>query len=361
MPKQYEKYNIEEFIADDDFIEWAKYPTEASDDFWKSFIKNEPQQAAVVQKARIAVQQLAIVAKQNAPLGEVPKIWNKIEGNINEKETFILYSLSWKHWTTAASILLVLGFGFWWKTKPNPKNTLGYTELIGQNPQHLKETINNTSAELSVKLPDGSKAILKPNSRLSYQKSFEGNFREVYLAGEAFFEVTKNPKKPFMVYANGLVTKVLGTSFSVKAFESDKEVIVNVKTGKVSVYAQKTSPDQDPETNGMVLTPNQKVIFGKDNERLTRTLIEKPVLLLTSEELQQFSFKDAPVEQIFTVLEKAYGAKIIYDKDAMINCHLTTALTNETLFEKLDIICAGIEASYKVVDAQVIIASNGCN
>ena len=111
----------------------------------------------------------------------------------------------------------------------------------------------------------------------------------------------------------------------------------------------------------MVLTPNQKVIFGKDNERLTRTLIEKPVLLLSITELQQFSFKDVPVEQIFTVLEKAYGAKIIYDKDAMINCHLTTSLTNETLFEKLDIICAGIEASYKVVDAQVIIASNGCN
>ena len=361
MSKKHEKYTIEDFITDDDFINWVKYPTDHSDNFWHSLINREPSISDVIQKAKLAVQQLIIVAKQNAPKQEIPSIWEEIEENITIKPRYIFSNLNFKRWVVAASILLLFGLGYWWQISPSLNTTKTYSELISKTSQPLNEIINTKTTELLLKLPDGSKVILEPNSRLSYNESFEGIYREVYLAGEAFFEVKKNPKKPFMVYANGLVTKVLGTSFSIKAFEKDKEVIVNVKTGKVSVYAQKTSLYQDPETNGVVLTPNQKVIFGKADERFTRTLVEKPTLLLTNQELQQFLFKDAPIEQIFSALQKAYGVEIIYDKDIMENCHLTTSLTNENLFEKLNIICAGIEASYKIVDAQVIIYSNGCN
>jgi ferric-dicitrate binding protein FerR (iron transport regulator) len=210
-------------------------------------------------------------------------------------------------------------------------------------------------------MPDGSKAVLKPNSRLSYNESFAGPVREVYLSGEAFFDVRKNPRKPFLVYANGLIIKVLGTSFEVKAYEKDKQVTVMVKTGRVSVFAHQAMKNQDPETKGLVLTSNQKAIFGKEDEHLSRTLVERPTLLLSSRELEQFSFNNAPIDQIFTALEKAYGVDIVFDEEVMTNCFLTTSLTNETLFEKLDIICEGLESTYKVVDAQVIISSKGCN
>jgi ferric-dicitrate binding protein FerR (iron transport regulator) len=361
MSKEYGKYTIEDFIIDDDFIQWAKYPTDETDNFWHTFIKNEPSQSSTIQKAKLAVQQLAIAAQHTAPADEIPVIWNEIEGNLGEKPKNIFGRFAWKNWAVAASILLILGLGFWWQFYvPISENSV-YSKLTSNSSNSLNEIINTSSKELDVILPDGSKALLKPKSRLSYNKTFDGNLREVYLAGEAFFEVTKNPQKPFMVYANGLTTKVLGTSFSVKAFETDKEVIVKVTTGKVSVYAQNTSRNQDPEINGFVLTPNQKIIFGKEDERFTRTLVEKPVVLISNQELQQFSFNDAPIEQIFLALEKAYGVKIIFDKDVVSNCHLTTSLSNENLFEKLDIICAGIEANYKVVDAQVIITSNGCN
>ena len=210
-------------------------------------------------------------------------------------------------------------------------------------------------------MPDGSKVLLEPNSRLSYNPTFEGELREVYLSGEAFFDVKKNPKKPFFVYANSLVTKVLGTIFSVKAYAKDKQVFVKVKTGKVSVYQNKLNSNNDPEINGIVLTPNQQVIFGKSEEKFIKSLVEKPIILLTSQELINFSFKNVPIEQIFLALEKAYGVDIIYDKESMLACRLTTSLTTETLFEKLDIICDGVEATYKVVDAQIIITSNGCH
>ncbi len=62
--------------------------------------------------------------------------------------------------------------------------------------------------------------------------------RDVYLSGEAFFEVTKNPDRPFRVFANEIVTKVLGTSFTVRSFENDTTIQVIVRTGKVTVYSQ---------------------------------------------------------------------------------------------------------------------------
>lgn len=361
MSKKYETYTIENFISDDDFIRWVKYPTEESDFFWRSFIEVEPHKLIAIQQARLAVQQLIIATKKNAPVDEVSKIWTEINEDLKEKNETLFITFNWKYWVAAASVLWALFIGISWNVKSSSHDITFYSALKSKTSKQLEEIINNSSTELPVNLPDGSKAILKPNSRLSYNESFEGTLREVYLAGEAFFNVKKNPKKPFMVYANGLVTKVLGTSFSIKAFENDKEVIVKVRTGKVSVYAQNTSQNKDPETNGVVLIPNQKVVFSTNDERLTRTLIEKPVLLLTNQELEKFVFKDTSIENIFLALEKAYGVEIIFDKEVMVNCRLTTSLTNENLFEKLDIICAGIEAQYKVVDAQVIISSNGCN
>ena len=362
--KAYKNYQLEDFIIDEDFIQWVKYPTEESEAFWQAFMENEPAQAATVRKARYAVQQLALVSRQNAPNGEIPIIWTDIEGDLNaqNKRIFSSVQLDWRAWIAAASLLLAMGFSYyWWNIKAGSSPKSEYSRLVSETQSTLKELVNTTSTNLTVSMPDGSKAILKPNSRLSYNESFAGLIREVYLSGEAFFDVRKNPGKPFLVYANGLTIKVLGTSFEVKAYEKDKQVTVMVKTGRVSVFAHQVTKNQDPETKGLVLTSNQKAIFGKEDEHLSRTLVERPTLLLSSRELEQFSFTNAPISQIFAALEKAYGVDIVFDEEVMTNCFLTTSLTNETLFEKLDIICEGLESTYKVVDAQVIISSKGCN
>lgn len=65
--KAYRNYQLEDFIIDEDFIQWVKYPTEESEAFWQAFMENEPAWAATVRKARYAVQQLALVSRQNAP------------------------------------------------------------------------------------------------------------------------------------------------------------------------------------------------------------------------------------------------------------------------------------------------------
>lgn len=363
MDKSYTDFTLEEFITDDYFIQWAKYPTKESDAYWQSFIEAEPTKASIVSQAQLVVQQLAMVAKQDAPFEEIPVVWAGIEDDLTIPNQAItpFSPIPWTRWVAAASVILLLGLGYWWMMPPSVLHTGEYAQLVSTTKKPLKEVINKSATNLVITMPDGSKAILKPKSRLSYTQSFSGVIREVYLSGEAFFDVKKDPSKPFLVYSNGLITKVLGTSFWIKAYDQDKQVTVLVKTGRVSVFAQKTSQTPDPEMEGVVLMPNQKVVFGKENERLTRTLIEKPTLIVSSRELQQFSFNNAPVTQIFAALEKAYGVDIVFDEEVIANCFLTTSLANETLFERLDIICEGIEASYKVVDAQVIISSKGCN
>jgi ferric-dicitrate binding protein FerR (iron transport regulator) len=362
MTKNYEKYTLEEFITDEDFIRWVKYPTEESESFFQKLIEDTPSQAKRIHTARLAIQQLVMASKQDTPANEIPVIWTDIEDNLVQAQTpRASLQISWRYWAAAASVILLVGIGFWLNKNRWVKPASIYTQLTANSSKPVKEVINTSKSILPVNMPDGSEVKLRPNSRLSYNKSFNGELREVYLSGEAFFEVKKNAKIPFVVYANGLVTKVLGTSFLIRAYEQDKQVSVNVKTGKVSVYAQQSNQTTDPETKGIVLTPNQQVIYSKENEQLTRTLVAKPIILLNNEELQGFSFKNAPIDEIFSALEKAYGVEIIYDKEVMSNCRLTTSLTNETLFEKLDIICAALDATYKLIDAQVVITSNGCN
>ncbi len=111
-------------------------------------------------------------------------------------------------------------------------------------------------------MPDGTTVMLEPSSKLSYPATFDKMVRrEVFLSGEAFFDVINNPGQPFVVHAKTLTATVLGTSFTVSDRQQNKRSFVLVRTGKVSVLAQ-------PESNqpmltaadrpkAVVLTPNQ--------------------------------------------------------------------------------------------------------
>jgi transmembrane sensor len=225
---------------------------------------------------------------------------------------------------------------------------------------HYFDIRNLTEKEKEVRLEDGTVVVLKKSSSIRYDKSFNQQRREVILTGDAFFKVAHNPQKPFLVLANGLVTKVLGTSFRVRASQADKEVTVAVKSGKVTVYPGRTLYAIDPETRGMVLTPNQQISYDAEEETMIRSLVEKPTLLIPARSLNGFTFRSTPVSAILEALERAYGVDMVYDESVLASCKLTTSLTSETLFEKLDILCEAIGATYKVVDAQVLIESPGC-
>ena len=363
----YTTFKANDFIQDDYFLSWVKHPNHDDDIFWEKFTSDNSAQKVEIEKAKMFILAAQSFPTELASEQQKQKMWSVIEENTQSYARIIPFWQS-KGFMAAASIVFLLLFGgfYWYFSNDTVSNeTLSITKS-----SHVKglagyvETSNLNQKSLDVTLSDGSVVTLEKNSSLSYPQDFAPDKRVVYLKGEAFFEVTKNPNKPFYVYANEIVTKVLGTSFRIKAFEGEKNITVAVKTGKVSVFSPKLTEhlvaEADPETQGVVLTPNQQVVYMRQESRLVKMLIEKPSVIITKEQLEDFVFENAPVPKIFSAIEKAYGVDIVYDDDLMANCMMTTTLTEENLFDKLNIICKILGASYKVVDAQIVIDSKGC-
>lgn len=369
--KKYDEFDIEDFVWDTDFRQWVLTPNREINTFWQEWMKQNSSKLSMIEQAKTIVNTLKI-SSPTISEEEIDERINQTILKIGEcaeyepkKVNFLYYQQ--KQWLKiAASILLLMGIGAWYTYfSPEKSSEKGiYEKLVAQNPNQLVEVTNQNEKTLPIQLIDGSLVLLKKGSRISYSKNFMGNTREIFLSGEAFFEVTKNPKKPFLVFANGLVTKVLGTSFSIKAYDKDREVTVEVKSGKVSVFAQSDANSKEKATNrelgGVVLTPNQKIVYAREEVRMAKSLVEMPIIVEQEKIKTVFEFEDTPVSEILRNLEKAYSIDIVFDEELLSNCPLTASLTDLQLFDKLNIICKGVEAHYEILDGQIVIYSKGC-
>lgn len=356
----YHQYNAVDFAADDFFKSWVCEPDEHSDAFWAAFLKEFPEKYYEMQEARLLVSHLEKVEPDVATEDRLDRLWSRIDLS----SRVVLPMPAQRHFPfrvvtmAAASIILVLiGYSFWNK-KADTKGLFSNPHFAASS--EWEEKSNITAEPLLVVLPDQSRVILEKNSLVRYPARFDANKREVLLLGEAFFDVKKNPEKPFLVYSNGLVTKVLGTSFTIRSVENEPNVTVSVKTGLVSVYSEQRKKVSDPEAEGIVLTPNQRAVFQKDKALLSKTLVAKPEVVIPEETLPSFIFENASAAEVFETLEKVYGIDVIFDEQVMKNCTLTMDLSKADLFEKLAVICKVLDADYKLIDAQVIIYGKNC-
>lgn len=255
----------------------------------------------------------------------------------------------------AASVILALGSA-WWMTQP----TTNYTQVLSnaiQTPDGI-EVKNTASNPRQIKLEDGSVVILKANSSVTYPEHFGKKSRSVFLKGEAFFNVKRDPNKPFVVHTGELVTEVLGTSFTVKSYDDAQSIEVVVATGRVSVYENSAKTTQP--RNGMILTPNQKIIFDKASRKLTPSIIEKPVLILPPPNPTIFIFEETLLPEVLTKLEKAYGLEIVIENQALTQCIFTADLNELPLRTQLDLICKSVNATYEQRGTSIFINGEGC-
>jgi transmembrane sensor len=365
----YKNYGTEDLVWDTFFRQWVLTPTRETESIWKEWLSENPEMIDKINQARGAVLSLQVkepeisdqeiawivketIARTNPELSDSARQYNF--------KTLPFYKKSW--FRVAASLALVLFIS--WLVKPKLTTEKLTALMPASETSNLIEKVNNTSNPLVISLEDGSKITLTPSSKIRYANLLTGTKREVYLTGEAFFDISKDPARPFFVYTKALVTKVLGTSFTIKAYETSKEITVEVKTGRVSVFAQ-SDPDIKEKTGnreleGIVLSPNQKIIYSGENVRMVKTLVEKPEIIISKAEASQFIFEDAPVSEVFDAIAQAYGIDILYDEDLLKGCPLTAILDNQTLHEKLTIICKAIEAHYEILDGQIIIHGKGC-
>ena len=365
MQKRDSYENIEDFLSDESFRKWVKGHKDFSN--WSEWTVENPYRAKLVEEARLWIIGMKVEQKpltNQETQKALQNVWEKIGGSNEERPVKVIWQSTW--FRTAAAVFVVgLAALLYNVNLPSPQNTtITYQELVKSDSNGLIEQTNNSNKPQLITLSDASSVLLQPNSKLSYPKIFTENERKVYLSGEGFFEISKDPNRAFYVYANETVTKVFGTSFRVIAYANQPNVEVLVRTGKVKVSSNQNI--RNASLKEIMLLPNQAARFMRKEhlfEKILDITQDKPLLAATNTmEQLSFDFKDIPVHQIFKTLEQAYLITIDFPQDKLKECYLTTSLIDVPLPEKLKIICEslGNNSRYEMNGNYIKIISNGC-
>ena len=279
------------------------------------------------------------------------RIWKNIHSKIPNKHFSKITKIGIGVMTSLAACLLIV---FLLDVRPTEISDSKSANTSGM------EMKNMTLVDQKVLLKDGSLVILKPQSSLIYGKDFNIKKREVFLIGQAFFKVKRNVTKPFVVHSGDLNTEVLGTSFWVKSNARNNQIEVSVTSGKVSVYSNKVSDNNN--LNGVILTRNQKVVFDIVSKTINPTIVDNPLPILTPDfSKDQLIFQATPLQSVLSTMSKHYGVEIILTNPKSNDCQITADLNGLSLFTQLDLICKSVGAIYEKRGTVIFITGDGCN
>lgn len=216
--------------------------------------------------------------------------------------------------------------------------------------------------KLTVRLSDGSVVKLNSESFITYPESFTTlDKREIKLSGEAFFEVTEDKSKPFVITTGELRTTVLGTSFNVRAYPEDESVAVTVVTGKVQVKAGNQLSAASIDTQAVeVLTPGQQAIFNKETMSLKTAAININNCLGWKNGI--LFFDRTSLEDAAKTLERWYDIDITFRNEGIKNCVINGKFKNDQLQNMLDNIQFLTGVEYEFFDEKrIVLSGTSCN
>lgn len=231
---------------------------------------------------------------------------------------------------------LVGGVGYW-----------GYKTVTHKPEPLVRIVAGNAARELM--LPDGTKVWLNRNTVLQYSKGFAGEYRQVYLDGEGFFEVKRNPEKPFIVQSKAMQVRVLGTVFNMKSGKNGQKAVATLLQGEVEVKGN--------HGEGMiVLSPGQQA----ELDGTTRRLSVKPAEVgVEGWHGTKFDLKQTDVYTLCKLLERAYDVRIILAPGIDSTQTYTGPLKKkETVEETLDLIKSSLGINYKIVGGNIFLSSS---
>jgi ferric-dicitrate binding protein FerR (iron transport regulator) len=257
--------------------------------------------------------------------------WKQFEQKLERRPTLIWSRQIIK---IAAALLIVSGLGL----------LLGKI-LSGSSYVEVQTALNEVK---QITLPDGSIVWLNQGSSLSYERKFSEDERKVILEGEAFFEVVKNPAKPFVINSSQSVTKVLGTSFNLNTSGNDE--LLTVVTGKVS-FASNTSGKE------VVVTANESARIDQNGNAVKEAKQDVNAMAWKTNTL---SFNDASLEEVFKSLEHYFNIRITVENTRIHNCHFTGEFVKPTFKQVMDVIGKTLQLTYEQKGKQVLVKGKGC-
>lgn len=274
------------------------------------------------------------------------RIFNEITSGYSEKGSRRLRPALWM--AAAASLLVVLSVVL----LLNRKDISSHGTSVAAVPAIPDKVISTSSDHQLVRLPDGSTVILNKNSRLSFPAKFTGKTREVTLIGEGYFDIASDRRKTFIVHTGKIQTVVLGTTFNIKAYRSDRNIDVTVTSGKVNVVADRRVLAE--------LTPNQKISYSylDSKSKKTRTNASEAI----EWQSRDLFFDNVTMKEAATILEQRFHTRILFASQQTRDCRFSgTFLKGESLTQVLEVICAFNNCSYTTDEAgNTIISGEQC-
>ena len=203
----------------------------------------------------------------------------------------------------AATIaLLITASFFFWNQQSPPLEWVAFETKAGETQR--------------ITLEDGTLVWLNEKTKFSYPTTFSGKRRPVEINGEAFFDVTKNADKPFVINTTESEVKVIGTSFNVRAYEQEPSTTVTVKTGKVQV-TEKTQGD-----NSVTITQNQEAVILHGSRQIATN--KKADMNALAWQTNHLRFRDRPLTEVFEIMERHFKVAIDCNNAALKNCRFSS-------------------------------------
>lgn len=265
--------------------------------------------------------------------------WNRFVNTVS-RETKVRsivpqgYTTNWIR--IAAALLLLIASGL----------VINY--FISKNQEIQFQALTNT---LSVSLPDGSKVTLNKNSSLAYAPSFGEVSRKVTLKGEAFFEIERNPLKPFIISVNNTEVEVLGTSFNVQAYDEFAMVEVIVATGVVKFKALEKQQE-------ITLHAGEKGVYSSETKQMISKVNDDTNFLSWS--TQKIVFEETDLRSVIKTLNKTYQCNIIIATEILPSCVVTVSFDHQTLDAVLQVLKTTLNLTYQINSNRIEIVSAGC-
>lgn len=273
MNDLYNKYSVEDLITDEHFIDWVLNPTKEKDVRWNEWMSKDPEFKSRVYEAKMTVQNLTFDKIDTKDIA--PALWDRIQVDLTGNDSKKMARNKIVRWiglaAAAAAVLLLL--------------------IINTGTSDITISINPGMANLH-QLPDHSEVQINDGSSITYNQTDFTKRRDIFLEGEAFFEVTKG--SPFTVYTGQGTVQVLGTSFNV--FSHSNEFTVICKTGKVQV---------NTSTNSVILTPGEKATIKAGN--LVKSQLEEVAITWLQ---GTFKYEESKLSDVTEELQRQFGVKI---------------------------------------------------
>ena len=219
-------------------------------------------------------------------------------------------------------------------------------------PQFTQEKIASNTEIRQLVLPDGSEVTLNINSKIKYPTTFDKKERKVFIEGEAFFDVTRNPDAPFKITTPEAVIEVLGTSFNVSAYDTNEEVEVVVTEGTVAL-----SSIVNPE-NRIILESGVKGIYNHSNNYLVKKTNSD--INFMAWKTGKIIFENDSLSKVLNTIGKIYSKHIILENKDLGKCTLTVTFEKQSLESVLNVIESTLNVELEQEDEAITVSGDGC-